>query len=364
MLIAPRNPYLWLWLMILMGHWVQVDPVTAGSQPPFELSADSSASVDPLASLDPSAPLDQVDQDYRPHPAGSLNSKDHGQAGSPSPSPASAHPRFHLSTDPGWLAQAPEPTPSPDQHWARIQAEEQIRVGIDPSLGETYLYVDPDTRTYTGFEWDILQAIAAHLNVAVQPIYIPWDQQLESLQQDQVDLILGAREAEGIHSTEFLATQPYYFSPQRLVIVQTQDQDPIEQLSELFGQKVGIVVNSTGAALLETYNQRRGHAIRLFATRHPERLFDQLRSGQLDAIVIDQPVAVAAVAESDPPLMISGPPLFPVPLVGVVLADQPSLKQALDAAILALETDGTLKQILEDWQLWDPTVTPLASNED
>ncbi len=251
----------------------------------------------------------------------------------------------------------------PDGRWAAIQAQDRLRVGIDPGLGRAFLFMDPVSQSYGGFEWDILQALGDVLAVRVDPVYVPWDLQFQALQAGEVDLILGAREPEGLDPEAFLATEPYYFSPQRLVIPAGLV-DPPERLSQLFGQRVGIVVNSTGAALLETYNRNRGNAIRLFGSSNPERLFDQLRGGQLDAVVIDQPVAVVAVTEAQSGLQMVGPPLLARPWVGVVDSDHPSVKQAIDQGILTLRQGGKLRQILEDWQLWDTTATFPASSED
>ncbi len=255
---------------------------------------------------------------------------------------------------------------SPDSRWADIQAQGRIRVGLDPSLGNAYLYTDLDRQTYAGFEWDILEAIAQTLQVQVNPVYVAWSEQLAALQADEVDLIWGAREPLGLDSEQFLATQPYYLSPQRLVVRDPslgQEEPLIEELSQLFGRKVGIVVNSTGAALLEAYNERRGNAIRLFATSNPERLFAQLQAGQLDAVLIDQPVAAMNLRQPGSRLRLAGPPLSPMPLVGVVSSQHPSLKEAVDEAISTLAEDGTLQKILEKWQLWDPTVMSSASTE-
>ncbi|MEN9231346.1 MAG: ABC transporter substrate-binding protein [Thermostichus sp. DG02_5_bins_236] len=255
-----------------------------------------------------------------------------------------------------------------DSRWAEIQERGWIRVGLDPSLGYAYLYADLDRETYAGFEWDILGAIAQTLQVQVNPVVIAWSEQLAALQADEVDLILGAREPLGLDSQLFLATRPYYLSPQRLVVrdpaPKNLPEEPlIKELSQLFGRKVGIVVNSTGAALLEAYNERRGNAIRLFATSNPERLFAQLQAGQLDAVLIDQPVAAMNLRQPGSRLRLSGPPLSPIPLVGVVSSQHPSLKQALDQAISTLFEEGTLQQILEKWQLWEPTMMSPASTE-
>ncbi len=233
---------------------------------------------------------------------------------------------------------------------AEIQPQSTLRVAIDPALGTGYLYADFETRQYAGFEWDVLQAIATHLNISLDPIYVPWGGQLEALSEQRVDLAIGAREPFGLDPAHFSATTPYYLSPQRLVVSQAAASE-ITTLSDLFGRKVGTVVNSTGAALLEVYNANRGNAIRLFATSDPERLFSQLQAGQLDAIVIDQPVAVVSLNAQPDTFTLVGEPLVPTPLVGVVAADRNDLKLALDSAILALEEDGTLAQIREQWQL-------------
>ncbi|MEN9203384.1 MAG: ABC transporter substrate-binding protein [Thermostichus sp. DG_1_6_bins_120] len=258
--------------------------------------------------------------------------------------------------------------PVSDSRWAEIQKRGWIRVGLDPSLGPAYLYTDLEQETYAGFEWDILKAIAQTLQVQVNPVVIAWSEQLAALQADEVDLILGAREPLGLDSQLFLATRPYYLSPQRLVVrdpaSRNLPEEPlIKELSQLFGRKVGIVVNSTGAALLEAYNERRGNAIRLFATSNPERLFAQLQAGQLDAVLIDQPVAAMNLRQPGSRLRLAGPPLSPIPLVGVVSSQHPSLKQALDQAISALLENGTLQHILEKWQLWEPAVMSPASTE-
>lgn len=263
--------------------------------------------------------------------------------------------------DPEVETPEPELEPEPDNSWQQISRRGRLRVGLDPSLGRAYLYVDPESETYAGFEWEMIQALAQHLDIELDPVYVPWSLQEEALRQGEVDLIWGGREGLGVPA-DLVATRPYFLSPQRLVVLADQGDAP-ERLSQLFGLKVGVVIDSTGAALLETYNRSRGNAIRLFATSDPQRLFDQLRSGQLDAVVVDQPVAVVAMAEAGVPLQMRGPALVPIPLVGMVLGDHLSLKQAVDGALVDLQQNGTLQRILEDWQLWDSATLPSLSED-
>ena len=350
-----------------------------------------------------------------------------------------------------------------DRAWRLVQNRGRLRVGLDPTIGYTYLRANPERRTFEGFEWDILQAIAQELNVDIEPVYIPWNNQLAELDSNSVDIVLGGRDELGVDETRFIPTLPYYSSPQRIV-VREELSDEIQHLSDLFGQKVGTVADSAGAAVVEVFNQERANALTLLSSPNPSRLFEQLRQSEVDAVVIDQPVAVAEAelvaaaaleagdrasddegsssaphnpaaanadddsfpdastsgvstsgvnsdhaldtgaaldvkesielepvvssrwqavetgdedtvsadairaeepageesvnentttedVASDVSLHIVGEPMFPTPLVGVVKAENASIKRAIDEAIATLEQNGTLTTILENWEL-------------
>ncbi|MEM9567617.1 MAG: transporter substrate-binding domain-containing protein [Cyanobacteria bacterium P01_E01_bin.34] len=179
-----------------------------------------------------------------------------------------------------------------DRAWQLVKNRGRLRVGLDPTIGYTYLRADPEHRTFEGFEWDILQALAQELNVEIEPVYVPWDNQLTALHGNSIDLVLGGRDELGIDDSRFSPTLPYYSSPQRIVVREDLSGE-IQHLSDLFGQKVGTVADSAGAAVVEVFNRDRANALTLLSSPNPSQLFEQLRQLEVDAIVIDQPVAVA-----------------------------------------------------------------------
>ncbi|GAB4214188.1 MAG: transporter substrate-binding domain-containing protein [Synechococcales cyanobacterium] len=271
-------------------------------------------------------------------------------------------PAFGIPTPTPLATPSPGETQTPqDTVWSRIQHQKRLRVGIDPALGSPYLYADVSGNVYRGFEWEIAQALGKHLQVEVVPVYVPWGGQLTGLQQGEVDVIIGLREAAGLDQSLFRASKPYFWSLQRLV-VRTPEAESITQLSHLFGKRVGILVDSAGAALLEGYNRQRGNAIQLFASSQPPRLFQQLRSGQLDALLIDQAVAIPHTRDSE--LEVVGPGLLPTPLVVVMPSEAESLQHVINQAITEIQKDGTWQAILEAWQLWDPALKHLVSPKD
>ena len=239
-----------------------------------------------------------------------------------------------------------------------IMRRGHLRVGMDAAIGGPYMFWNAKTQFYDGFELEIIQEIAARLNIEPRPINIPWTTQPESLAGRQVDMLLSARE-EGALDTgdtkgKFIETLPYYQNTQRLLI--RADGTQIKSLRDMIGKRVGVVANSGGAAIAETYNKNRGNAIRLFSSRDLDRMIIQLRDRQLDAMIVDEPVAVWQV-RNNPNFIIVGEPLIPIRLVAIVNKDDVSLKKAVDKALTEMRQDGKLEQILKRWNLWESQKT-------
>jgi polar amino acid transport system substrate-binding protein len=240
----------------------------------------------------------------------------------------------------------------------------QLRVGMDAAIGGPYMFWNGKTQFYDGFEMEIIQEIAARLNIEPRLINIPWAAQPENLVSRQVDVLLSAREEgaleTGDNQGKFIETKPYYRNAQRLLI--RADGTEIKSLRDLIGKRVGVVANSGGAAIAETYNKNRGNAIRLFSSRDLDRMVIQLRDRQLDAMILDEPVATWQV-RNNPNFAIIGEPLIPIRLVAIVNKDDLSLKKAIDQALTEMRQDGKLEQILKRWNLWESQTT-LKSTKD
>jgi ABC-type amino acid transport substrate-binding protein len=239
-----------------------------------------------------------------------------------------------------------------------------LRVGMDAAIGGPYMFWNAKTQFYDGFELEIIQEIAARLNIEPRLINIPWTNQPENLASRQVDMLLSAREEGALETGDtkgkFIETVPYYRSSQRLLI--RADGTQIKSLRDMIGKRVGVVANSGGAAIAETYNKNRGNAIRLFSSRDLDRMVIQLRDRQLDAMILDEPVAVWQV-RNNPNFIIVGEPLIPIRLVAIINKDDVSLKKAVDQALTEMRQEGKLEQILKRWNLWESQKT-LKSTKD
>jgi ABC-type amino acid transport substrate-binding protein len=241
-----------------------------------------------------------------------------------------------------------------DDSLARVVRRGHLRVGIDASVGGSYIFWNPKTQYYDGFEWEIAQKIAENLNLELRPINIPWKGQPEQLAAKQIDLILSAREQGGLDSSkyksQFVETAPYFRSSQRILV--RRDSSNLITLRHLISKRVGVVAHSGGAAVIETYNKNRGNAIRVFSSREINRIVAKLRDRQLDAMLLDEPVAMWQVTNNSN-LTVVGEPFLPVGLVAVLNKNDRSLYKAVDRAIYQVKQEGTLEVILRRWKLWD-----------
>ena len=262
------------------------------------------------------------------------------------------------------LASNIHPVFAEDSSLGIVMRRGHLRVGIDAAIGGPYMFWNSKTQFYDGFELEIIQEIAARLNIEPRPINIPWTTQPENLASRQVDILLSAREEGALESGDskgkFIETIPYYRSAQRLLI--RADGTQIKSLRDLIGKRVGVVANSGGAAIAETYNKNRGNAIRLFSSRDLDRMIIQLRERQLDAMILDEPVAVWQV-RNNPNFIIVGEPLISIRLAAIINKDDVSLKKAVDKALTEMLQDGKLEQILKRWNLWESQKT-LKSTKD
>ena len=262
------------------------------------------------------------------------------------------------------VVSAISPVFAEDSSLGIIMRRGHLRVGMDAAIGGPYMFWNAKTQFYDGFELEVIQEIAVRLNIEPRPINIPWTTQPENLSSRQVDILLSAREEGALETGDtkdkFIETVPYYRSAQRLLI--RADGTQIKSLRDMIGKRVGVVANSGGAAIAETYNKNRGNAIRLFSSRDLDRMIVQLRDRQLDAMIVDEPVAVWQV-RNNPNFIIVGEPLIPIRLVAIINKDDVSLKKAVDKALTEMRQDGKLEQILKRWNLWESQKT-LKSTKD
>lgn len=255
----------------------------------------------------------------------------------------------------GWFAAVPlllsQEAEATGSDWVLIRQRGYLRAAADPLVGAPYFF--RRAGQYTGFEWEILSALCARLEVRLEVSEISWPEQLGALLDQKVDLVLNGHEVPAVPAVGRLpyeATRPYYVSSQRLLLA--AEAPPVRTLAELARSRVGVIIDSGGWALVNAFNTRYRNSIRIAGFRSPTALVDALVAGQLDAVLLDAPVAAwqSFLQRNIRLADFSG---LPTPLVGLVRAQDQSTRAQLDLALAQMAAAGQLRGILRRWNLWD-----------
>ncbi|TSA87702.1 transporter substrate-binding domain-containing protein [Deinococcus detaillensis] len=195
----------------------------------------------------------------------------------------------------------------------------------------------------TGFDVDVASALAAKLNLKPQFVLTEFSGILAGLQAGKYDVIVNQLGITAERQKSIAFTAPYaYSSPQ--IIVRKMGGGEYKTLADLKGKRVGVGLGSNFEQQLRTA----GGINVVTYPGAPEYLAD-LAAGRLDAAYNDRLLVGYLIKSRNLPIMGSGVVGEPEP-VGVALKKtNPSLKIALDKALLQIKADGTYAKISRQW---------------
>jgi len=223
-----------------------------------------------------------------------------------------------------------------------------LTVGTDSPAYPPY-FEDDDPTNGKGFESAVAYAIAEELGFSSSEVewttvpfnasYAPGPKKFD-FDVNQIS-ITPAREKV----VDF--SMPYYTASQGVLVAKGSDLEGITSLDELKDAEIGVQIGTTS---LEAVNDE------IEPTNEP-KVFDNsndvvsaLKSGQVDAVVVDLPQAIYLRDVEVPGSSVVGQ--FDAPggdEWGALLAKDSDLTQCVDLAIQTLTDDGRLEEITTQW---------------
>jgi polar amino acid transport system substrate-binding protein len=237
-----------------------------------------------------------------------------------------------------------------------------LRYGSDMEGGGPYAYPDPAAPNgVTGFEVDLMTALAREL--AIKAVYSQgqWDKLLQLLDTRKVDVVVNGYEWTDIRSQSYLATRPYYIYELQLIAPRG---GVLKSWADLKKKKAGggrwkVAVLVASAA--DTFaNEQGGDEVEVVRCDGATDAMLGVQNGQFDATLQDLPAA-RFYLDRFPGLQLAGAPQAPGYYVIYVREDEPGLRDALDKALERLTVSGELKRIYQKYGIWTDTQDALAS---
>ena len=235
---------------------------------------------------------------------------------------------------------------------AAIDADAVFTVGFDqdfPPMG----FVGDDGE-FTGFDLELAAEVAKRLGMEIKYQPIAWDAKEMEIESGNIDVIWNGFTTNG-RENDYTWSKPYMENKQ--VFVVSKDSG-ITKVEDLKGKKVEVQVDSSGEKALAENKELSDSFAELITTADYNTAFQDLEMGATDAVAMDIIVAGYQLKKR-------GDGKY------IILEDEPisteeygigfkkgntALRDAVDATLVEMAADKTLKSISEKWFDTDVTI--------
>jgi len=225
----------------------------------------------------------------------------------------------------------------------RIQSKGKIVVGTQVPY-PPFENINTTTDKLEGIDIEIMEYVAAKLNVTIQWKPMDFDPLFAAVQTGQLDCAISSITITAERDLINDFSIPYYVANQAVLVQNSSD---IATLEDLNGTTIVTQTGTTGSWWVEE-NLSPDDQVNLADV--PAAVLG-VENGQYDAFVVDTPVANKYANDTNYDLKVAFV-IYTLESYGILIPqDEPELKAAVDAAVADMIADGTLDEILNKWLL-------------
>ena len=214
-----------------------------------------------------------------------------------------------------------------------------LTVGTDTPYPPFEFGKAPD---YDGFDIDMVNAIAEKLGLETDYQDTAFDTIFTDVAQGKFDMVASAATITPEREQTVNFSAPYYSAQQALLVPEGSDISSVEDLS---GLTVGAQDGTTG----EAYANDETDAGQVRGFPNGPAAIAALENGQVEATIIDQPVAQDAIDKGETGFEVA----TTIPtgeLYGLAFSkNTPELLSAVNGALAEMKEDGGLNEIYQKW---------------
>jgi polar amino acid transport system substrate-binding protein len=210
-----------------------------------------------------------------------------------------------------------------------------------------YAFYGPGNKL-TGFELEIIQAIAREMGR--EPVFVPndWDGLIPGLSRGLYDCVICGIEITPEKSQEVRFTNPYYVTYEQFVVKRGTPR--VASLDQLTGKQVGtlsqtasfLMLSKIPGVIVKTYDEE-------------VNAYADVVNGRLFGVLLDYPIA-KYYAFANPNLQFTGPPFGQISYGIALSRTNPALLEEMNAALGRVIASGEMRDILSRWGLWTAMV--------
>lgn len=231
--------------------------------------------------------------------------------------------------------------------------EGTLTVGTDTPFPPFEIGQPPDI---SGYDIEVMDAIAEDLGLTAEYTDTSFDTIFRDVATGQYDTAAAASTITPGRQKTVNFTDPYYEAQQALLVTEGSD---ITSVGDLSGVIVGAQDGTTG----ETYANDETDAEEVRGFPEGPDATSALISGQVEAVIIDQPVAIDAVEKQGGVEIVEE--IATNELYGFATSkENPGLLEAMNGALQTLKDDGTIADLYEQYFQTEPPDSVLSGTTD
>ena len=225
---------------------------------------------------------------------------------------------------------------------AKVKDKGELRVGLEGTY-PPFSFQDENGKL-TGFEVEFAEQLAQHLGVKAKLQPTKWDGMLASLDSKRIDVVINQVTISDERKKKYDFSTPYTVSGVQALTMKAKA-GSISKPDDLAGKKVGVGLGSNYEQWLR--DNVKGVDIRTYDD-DPTK-YQDLRSGRLDAILVDRLAALDLVKKTGDTMAVAGAPFSRLESGVALRKDNEDLLNAINAAIAAMQKDGSLGKLSDKW---------------
>ena len=232
-------------------------------------------------------------------------------------------------------------TPSPSTQ----QAEPTLRVGVSANAPP---FVFRQGGSLTGLEPALAQKLGQYLNIKIELVEVPWEKQLEFLDQGKTDIIMSGMTITRARSSLVDFTKPYLRSGQ-IMLVRMEDlrkfSTGIESLMNT-SYRIGTVADTVSDYFVTTAINDANEVV----FKKSQDAVNALIANKIDAFVYDAPIVCYYAARHQQDKIIPILTMATEEYIGwAIRKGQPELLASINDFLDSLESQGALQEEIKYW---------------
>jgi len=205
-----------------------------------------------------------------------------------------------------------------------------------------------DNGTYKGLNRDLVDAVGKEMGLKVTYLDLPWTSILPGLEAKKFDLCIAPVTITNERMKHYAFTVP--IADATAALMKRADDKSITKPEDIAGKTVGGQKGTSQLAQLKEFAAKLPKPAELKEYVDNNQSYADLAAGRIDAAVNSLPnLAYAAQQRSDTFAVVTPPFGQPTYFSWVGRLDDKTLIDAINAAILAVEADGTMAKMQKTW---------------